>query len=192
MGAAGSVIGLAQAQMTMGDAWSQSQAMRQQGEHQRQMYNLNSKFSYMQAEDAIKRGDKAADQHLKQTKSLIGSQRTALAAQGIDIGDGSALEIQQDTAELGAMDAMTIRNNAWRESWGHRVQASQLYHQGRWAELGAKNQARNTLITGGISALGQAGSGFARMQAPTSGASTASGGGTPMGGQSYRNYGNYA
>ena len=83
----------------------------------------------------------------------IGEQRVALAAQGIDIDQGSALEIQLQTAEFVSQDALTISNNAWREAWGFRAEANSLRFQGQFAQLAASSKARSTLITGGLKGL---------------------------------------
>lgn len=120
----------------------------------------NRQFSELMAEDAIRRGDRAALQHRKKVRQLIGSQRAALAAQGIDVNAGSAMDVQLDTASLGAQDAETIKNNAWREAWGLRSQASGYGAQAAMAGIsgglagfaGAQAQS-STFLTGGLNAL---------------------------------------
>lgn len=139
---------------SLSTAYAQSEAIKTQGEYQKQQYSFNEKVANLQAADALKRGDKSASDHKKSTKKLIGAQRAALAAQGIEVDSGSALEIQQDTAALGAADAVQIKNNAWREAWGYRVQASDLGSRGSFAEIASKNEARQTILTGGMKAIG--------------------------------------
>jgi hypothetical protein len=46
-----------------------------------------------------------------------------LAASGVEVDDGSALDILGDTAELGELDALTIRSNAEREAYDYKVAA---------------------------------------------------------------------
>jgi len=137
-----------------------AQAYRQQGEFQRQQFEFNKRIAETQAEDAIRRGDKDAVALKKSAKRLIGAQRTALAAQGIEIDSGSALDVQMDTAQLAAQDALTIKNNAYREAWGYKVQALDYGAKGQFAELQGRQQATQSLLTGGLGALsnfGQAG-----------------------------------
>jgi hypothetical protein len=51
---------------------------------------------------------------------------------------------------MGREDAMMVRNNAWREAWGHRVAAQDLRTQARMAAAGAKTNAGATIATGGM------------------------------------------
>ncbi len=150
----------------LGGAYSQSQGMRAQGDFQRRQSELNSRFAGMQAEDASKRGEKDAGDYMKKVKGMAGSQRAALAAQGIDVTQGSAADIQAETLELGARDAQTIRNNAFREAWGYRVQAAGVRAQGEMAQIGAYGEARNTMLSGAV-------------RAAALGADSFGGGGTP-------------
>jgi hypothetical protein len=135
------------------NAYSQSQAMKSQGEWSRMQSETNARLAKMQADDAIKRGDKEAQEHRKQTSQLIGKQRANMAAQGIELDSGSALEIQQEAKVMGEADALTIKNNAWKEAWGYRVNAQNIRGQGRIDEMTAKHGARQTLITGGLQTL---------------------------------------
>lgn len=138
---------------SIGTAYAQSRAIQAQGNFQRDVSKINAKQAEYQAEDVIRLGQSQIDQLKKDGKRLIGSQRTALAAQGIAIDSGSALAIQESTANLIALDAITIKNNAWRQAWGYKQEAMNATIQGNIASLSARNSANNTLLTGGIRAL---------------------------------------
>lgn len=125
-------------------------AINRQGEFTQSMYDANARIAEMQGQDAIRRGDKEASNLKKASKRMIGTQRAALAAQGIEIDSGSAADIQTDTAELAAQDVLTIKNNAWREAWGYRVQANDLRGKGKYAKAAAENEAASTMLTGGL------------------------------------------
>lgn len=159
MGATAAIIG-ASAIMTGATAYSQSRAQKAEGAYQSQMYEANSRIANIQAEDAIMRGDQEASKHKTQVKKLIGSQRASLAAQGVDINSGSALDVQADTAALGAEDEQTIKNNAWREAWGYKVQASDYLNSATFARLSSKNAAKNTILTAGMNIASDAGKGY--------------------------------
>jgi len=153
---AGLGVALVGAGMSFNSAKNQSLAMKSQADYQKSMAEVNSLFSNIQASDAIDRGDKAAAQLGRKTKSLIGTQRANLAAQGVEVDSGSALEIQQDTAALSRMDELQIRNNAWREAWGIKVEGSVASANARIATAAGQFQAQQTLLTGGIQAANQA------------------------------------
>lgn len=148
----GAAAGIAQAGLTMVGAYSQSQSELAEGAYRKSVAEQNERLALMQADDAIRRGDRAAIEHKKQVNQVIGSQRANLAAQGIEIDSGSAAAIQEETAAIGAQDVMQIKNNAWREAWGFKVQAQNAGSEGRWASLNAGNRARTTLLTGGLQA----------------------------------------
>lgn len=127
--------------------------IRAEGEAQQSMYRINQRFAELQAEDAIRRGKKEEQAHRKQTGALIGAQRAALAAQGIEVDSGSALAIQEDTAALSEDDARTIRMNAYREAYGYKSQALSTGVEANFARIGTNARANNSIISGGMSAI---------------------------------------
>lgn len=145
---------------------AQSSAIEAQGEYQKQMFQMNSRLAEMQADDAIRRGDRAAYLYKKDVKRTIGNQRAALAAQGIEVNDGSALEVQMDTASQGEIDALTIKNNAYREAWGYKMEALTASSRGEYASISSKFDSSMTMLGGISGAAGsflKAGSSFADM-----------------------------
>lgn len=66
------------------------------------------------------------------TKQLIARQTTVLAARGIDVGEGSPVDIVADTAAIGEFEALNIRWNAGQEAKRHLATA---YNFGRQANL---------------------------------------------------------
>ena len=139
--------------LNLGSGFNQYQAQKAQGEYQKQMFDLNAKLAELNSQDAIRRGDQTASTLRRENKKLMGSQRAALAAQGIDIDSGSALDIQNETADLGYMDQITAKNNAWREAWGYKVESNNSLAQGNLAKSAANFSAYTSLATGGLRAL---------------------------------------
>ena len=145
-------------------AYQQNQAgraARRQGEYQGDIFDLNAADAERQAEDATARGREAESRHRVGVKQLIGSQRAGLAASGVDIGTGSARDVQEEAAYLGELDALTIRNNAKREALGYRTQAANLRAEGMMARRAGRNQQKaanqaavGTLLTTGVQAYG--------------------------------------
>jgi hypothetical protein len=152
MGATAAVAGVGVAS-GMGSAYLQAESLKMQGEYQKSMFEMNAKMSSFQAEDAERRGRLEAKEYGKKIKATIGSQRASLAAQGIDVNSGTALDIQEDTAATGAIDQMTIKNNAYREAFGYKMQAMSDTFQGKYTALATKNAVRNTYIAGGLNAV---------------------------------------
>jgi hypothetical protein len=146
------VSSLVQGASSFAGANSQSEAIKAQGQYQSNQLDFNAKLSDIQAKNALDRGSKNATSLKRRAKVLAGSQRAAAAAQGIEVGSGSAADIQADTATFSNQDAQEIRNNAWREAWGYNVEAMNLRSQARMARSGSEFAAKQTLLTGGIQA----------------------------------------
>lgn len=123
------------------------------GSAQQGMFQRNAQFAEAQAVDAESRGRVNEQRQRETTEGVIGSQRTSFAAQGVDVNKGSSLDVQADSAYLGELDALTIRNNAAREAWGFRVGAEDLRQQGRYAREAGQMQGINTILGAGGSLL---------------------------------------
>lgn len=130
----------------------QANAQQKLGEYQKQQFDLNAKLDAFNADDAINRGNVAVTNQQTVNDKAVGSARAALGASGVSVNSGSAAAVQSDTRAAGALDILTIKNNAWREAWGYKVQGINDTLSGNLAEAGAQTQAGQTLLTGGISA----------------------------------------
>lgn len=131
---------------------SEASAITSQSEFEARQFEINSRLAKVQAKSAKERGKRESEEELRKTKLLIGRQRANLAAQGIDIGFGSALDVQLETAELGAQDALTIRNNAFRESLGFKIEALDFKSRAALTIASGRSRSRQTLVTGGLNA----------------------------------------
>ena len=149
---------------TISSSISESRAIEGQTEFQVNRLITEERLEDLKAESAITRGrDEESEQKIK-TKLLIGRQRARLSAQGIEIDSGSALDLQLESAEFGAADALTIRDNAFREATGHRIQAIDFRNQAEFARLSGKNRSGSTLLTGGLTAATELTRGFAALR----------------------------
>lgn len=146
MGAA--MAALAAVQMA-GSAY-QAQGLKSQGRMEEAQNNFNAKMAEVTAKDALDRGEKDAASIRRQAKGVMGSQRAGYAGQGVLVDSGTAGDMVDDTRRMSEEDMTTAKNNAWRESFGHRVQASNYRMAGKMARWGSQNQAKNALISGGL------------------------------------------
>ena len=99
-------------------------AAKEAGESQAQREEYNAAVADLQAEDALVRGAEEESRFRTSVRGLIGKQRAGFAGQGVEVGSGSAADVQADAAFLGELDARQIRANAQREAWGYRVEAA--------------------------------------------------------------------
>ena len=134
-------------------ARSGAKQQRNQLIYNAQVAEKNAQLSEMQAQDATQRGQDAVAQYSKQAASVFSSQRTALAANGVDLGEGSANEQLATTKFTAELDQNQIMDNALRQAWGYRTQKSNLLDSANASRSGAKNINPNmagitSLITG--------------------------------------------
>lgn len=125
------------------------------------IYDLNAAQADAQAKDALARGEQAEAVYRQGTKQLVSSQIASAGAQGLALDKGSVVDLREETAYLGELDALTIRNNARREALGYRQQAQNLRLSAQLTRLGGQNAkgaaygaSTGTLLTTGVQAYG--------------------------------------
>jgi len=119
-------------------------AQQQQYDYQAKVNDNNRQIAEWQAQDAVDRGSVKEKQHRIKVAQLKGRQRSVLAASGVEVDDGSALDVIGDTAELGELDALTIKSNAEREAYDYKVAAM---NQG--AQAGINRVSGQNALTAG-------------------------------------------
>lgn len=158
---------IAQAASGLLNSNSEAKGSTDQNNYAADRYEQNASYADRQAQDAIDRGESDASAHDRKVKLLIGQQRAKLGAQGADLSAGSALDIQKDTAGLGAEDVLTIKNNAYREAWGYQSQAADYRKQADLYRSAGKTTARNSILGGLSEAVGTGFAAYAKTKANT-------------------------
>jgi len=126
----GGAIMKANAQRKAGNAAkAEGEAQQRSAEAQAQISDYNAAVADVQARDATERGELDAQKFRTRTRVLIGEQRAGFAAGNVDVGFGSAVDVQADAAFQGELDALQVRTNAAREAWGYRVEAEDTRKQ---------------------------------------------------------------
>ena len=85
---------------------------------------INARLAEMAAETEQTRGQIEYGSFTLKKGRLKSSQRANLAANGVDLGEGSAAESLVSTDIMGEIDGQTIISNAVRTAWGYQTQAS--------------------------------------------------------------------
>lgn len=117
---------------------------------------MNAELSQRQAKDAIERGQKEEQRKRMEVAQIRGQQKVAMAANGVDLGYGSPLDIAIDTAVMGELDALTIRSNANREAYDFEVQAVNQRAGANLARMEGKSQAMGSYLGAAGTVLGGA------------------------------------
>ncbi len=132
----------------------QAYNQHQQGKYAKAVANQNADIAEAQAEDAVNRGNIAADQRRREMRQRQGTQAATMGATGADLSTGGALDIFGDTAQFGALDALTTVNNAQREAYGYEVQAANYKAQASASRKQGNMGAFTTLLTAPLQAYG--------------------------------------
>lgn len=104
------------------------------------MGEINARLSELAAETELNRGQREYAAFTLKKGAMKSTQRASLAANGVDLGVGSALETLTTTDIMGEIDGATIVSNAVRAAWGYQTQAV----ISRTSAAVAANNARST------------------------------------------------
>ena len=129
--------------MSFVSAQNQASAMEQVARN-------NQKMAEYQAQDAQRRGEEEAQAAQRRARGLLGTQRSMMAARGLDLTSGTPAELQMQTEMFGEQDVATSRLNAAREAWAVRADAANQ-------SANARIQARAMRMGGVTSLIGAGG-----------------------------------
>jgi len=159
-------VSVAAAGLSAYSAYEQAKAQKQAGNYNAQVASNNATIALQQRSSALQQGDVAAQQAQLHQAQVLGAQRASLAANGIDLTQGSAQDLLTTTNLLGAADVNTIQSNAARTAWGYSVQNmndNATSTLSKW-QADSISPAKTGAMAGATSLLGSASS-YATMKA---------------------------
>ena len=157
MAGAGAAAGTASAlstAMTVGAGVLSAATALGQANYQNKVAQNNALSAQYAADDAIQRGAVEEEQTRTRTRQLMAQQKAVMAANGLDSSTGTGASLLADSAALGEFDALTVRNNAMKQAYGHKIQADNLIAEGRAAKKAGTGSAIGSLLTSGSKAYG--------------------------------------
>ena len=169
-----------------GSAYSANQQAKAQKEslnYQSQVAQNNAKVAEWQAQDAVTRGNAALETHQRKVAMLKGTQTASMAARGLDLSDGTPINILSDTDYFGKVDGNTITANAAREAWGYKVQGNNSVANSTLMDW--QNGGISPGRAAGMSLLGSATSAASMYYASNGGASKGMQAPAPVGGSDF-------
>lgn len=128
-------VAVAGAGLSAYSASQQADAQQQQLNYQSQVAANNAKIAQQQRSVELQKGQADVQRAMLEQNQAIGNQRSALASNGVDIRQGSALDLLTSTKFLGQQDNNNIATNAARTAWGYGVQSNNYQAQStldRW------------------------------------------------------------
>jgi Skp family chaperone for outer membrane proteins len=145
------VATIASTAMGVVSAVRQSQASAAQAKFQAGMAKNNQNIANMEADQATKRGQQSIIDTNRKYAAMSGTQRANLAASGVDLGEGSALNILEDTNVFNEVDVNRTKQNTANEVWGYQNQANNA--QGDARMYMAASSGYSPALSGGSSLL---------------------------------------
>jgi len=126
----------------------QANAQYQQGKYQKGVAQYNTRVLENQAQEVRNEANEAENEHRQRVNQLISKQRAQLAANGIDLNSGSALQLQEDAYTLGEADALRIRSNYDSKIKAIGTESVLTQSKGDMAAAAGRNNAFGTLLSG--------------------------------------------
>jgi hypothetical protein len=158
------VAGIAGGVATAGGTLFGALSQGQNASYQAAIARNNAIVEGYNAVHAVQAGGVAAENAGLRNAQEVGRVKTTLAASGIDVNSGSAVNAEESQREVGLLSEETVMNNAELQAYGYRTQAAADTSQSQLYE----SEAKQAPIAG---ILGAAGTllGSAKAFAPSGG-----------------------
>jgi hypothetical protein len=124
----------------------------QQYRYQAKVDQQNARLANDQARDSIDNTTLEAQRRYRQLAQTKGAQTASMAANGVDLNFGSAVDLQEDTAMIGAEDVGQIYKGGNERTKGFEINA----YNYRSSAAGNKAKARGAIIGSVFEAAGTA------------------------------------
>lgn len=119
--------------------YSKLKAQKDALNNQADIAEYNATLADMQARSSIDSGRNAVTDYQRNVGAFKSSQINGLAENGIDVSQGSAIDILASTEMMAQADIDNIKYNAALESWGHQVEATNTRNQANALRAQAKS-----------------------------------------------------
>lgn len=123
----------------------------QSGNAQKDAADYNAEMQRRKAQDALQRGSIEASAKKDQARRLASTQAEGAAMSGVAINSGTPLALLTETAGIGELNALRTVNNAQREAWGLKAQATLDEFQGDAAQRAGYLNGAGTFLNGASS-----------------------------------------
>lgn len=148
---------LASTAMSVVSSVQQGKAQKAQYNYQAAVAKRNAQKAQANAEQTRQEGIEEARMQRMKTIQKIGAQQAAMAANGFDIASGTNLDVVEDTAALGELDALTTTYNAETKALSFESKAENFNNQANLDVIAGENAYRagiTNAIGTGLKGLG--------------------------------------
>ena len=154
-------------------AMTNANAQASAAEYSAQVAANNARIANQNAEYAAQAGSEKETEASLKSREAVARATTGAAANGVDVGSGSAADVIKSTRQVGTLNTETVANNAALQVYGFRSQATGYEAQSQLD----MTQAANARTAGGFAAFGDLLSGFSSVGSKWSQYQLLSGGG---------------
>ena len=142
------------------ESYNQAEALKRQADFEAQQQRFNAELLKIQEKEIKRQADRETVNREARVRQAVGSQKVALAAQGVEVDSDLGAVLEAEERRVGLEDVAAIRNNAWRDAMGLEIKRMDTLFQARSTELRGRDARRSTLVTGGLRAASGGISGF--------------------------------
>ncbi len=157
MGAAGMGLQVAGMFSSANAAKANAESTQINLQYKSDMAKLNAQLSESNAQATLLASERQVQGIKLRTAQVKSSQRASMAANGIDLGSDSAVNILTSTDVMGEIDANTAYANGVRSAWGYRTQAQNFTGEAAMASASASGinpgTAYSTTLIGGAGSV---------------------------------------
>lgn len=136
-----------------------AQAQKNSANYNAAVANINATQAERNRELASEQG--MAEQAIQQrkTRAEVGAIRANQAASGVDVNSGSALDVRSSAAELGELDAISVRQKGTLAAYGYDTQKTGFQDEASLDTQEAKSASEAGNINAATSLLGSVSTG---------------------------------
>lgn len=141
--------------MALYQGYQQNREAKAQAKYQEQVAEANRAEAKNEAIRLANKGVREENDLRRASAEMLSRQRAQFGANGVQVDSGSALQVQEDTVNLGEYDALTHRENMRDQVSAMERQANSNYSL-QMAEASQTRAAGKNALTAGIIGAGTA------------------------------------
>lgn len=125
---------------------AQAKQEREAGKANAAIAENNARLAEEEGKDEAIQSSRESTQAAWRTRAILGSQRAAIAASGVDSETGSSFDLLGETALFGGAEQSAISQDAARKAWGRQSEALNYRNQGAQAKWMGKTSSNITIL----------------------------------------------
>lgn len=123
-------------------AIKQGQAAQKAGQYNAQVASNNAITLKQNADYALKAGEAKTEDVARRGRAIAGSLKAAQSANGVDVGSGSAADVEESQKDLGNLDTARELHNSVLTAYGYQTQATNQQAQAGLDEMEGSDALR--------------------------------------------------